>query len=77
MCLSVEIPGDIPAAHAQCGAFFRVYSLASLGVGPSPGVSYDRFRHTGPVAVRANYKLWTAVVVTIDVVSCLTEQVFF
>ena len=25
-----------------------VYRLASLGVEPSPGVSYDRFMHTGP-----------------------------
>ena len=28
-----------------------VYRLASLGVEPSPGVSYDRFMHTGPGAV--------------------------
>ena len=36
------IPIENPTSHPV------VYRLASLGVEPSPGVSYDRFMHTGP-----------------------------
>ena len=63
--VSMEIHGDIPAAHERYIVFFLVYnvasldlshayqssrpliySLASLGVEPGPGVNFDRFMHT-------------------------------